>query len=49
MCIEAELVGLTLAVIAIIGWNRLAIPFRAEVGSYQPTTAEAVTAPLASA
>ena len=38
---EAELVGLTLAVIAINGWNRLAIPFRAEVGSYQPGTAEA--------
>ena len=32
---EAELVGLTFAVIAINGWNRLAIPFRAEVGSYQ--------------
>src|SRR5574339_955409 len=37
---EAELVGLTFAVIAINGWNRLAIPFRAEVGSYQPGTAE---------
>ena len=36
---EAELVGLTLAVIAINGWNRIAIPFRAEVGSYQPGTA----------
>jgi AhpD family alkylhydroperoxidase len=39
---EAELVGLTLAVIAINGWNRVAIPFRVEVGSYQPgTVAEA--------
>ncbi len=33
---EEELVSLTLAVIAINGWNRVAIPFRAEVGSYQP-------------
>jgi len=39
---ESELVGLTLAIIAINGWNRVAIPFRAEVGSYQPSTAEAV-------
>lgn len=46
---EAELVGLTFAVIAINGWNRLAIPFRAEVGSYQPGTAEAAAAALASA
>jgi AhpD family alkylhydroperoxidase len=41
---EAELVGLTIAVIAINGWNRLAIPFRAEVGSYQPGAAEAAPA-----
>ncbi|MDE2167296.1 MAG: carboxymuconolactone decarboxylase family protein [Alphaproteobacteria bacterium] len=33
---EKELVDLTLAVIAINGWNRLAIPFQAEAGSYQP-------------
>jgi AhpD family alkylhydroperoxidase len=33
---EAELVGLTMAVIAINGWNRLAIAFAADVGSYQP-------------
>jgi AhpD family alkylhydroperoxidase len=33
---EAELVNLTLAVIAINSWNRLAISFRAEAGSYQP-------------
>ena len=32
---EQELVGLSLAIIAINGWNRLAIPFRAEVGSYR--------------
>jgi AhpD family alkylhydroperoxidase len=33
---EAELVDLNMAVVAINIWNRLAIPFRAEVGSYQP-------------
>ncbi|HEU0014854.1 MAG TPA: carboxymuconolactone decarboxylase family protein [Longimicrobium sp.] len=33
---EAELVDLTMAVIAINGWNRLAISFRAPVGSYTP-------------
>lgn len=33
---EEELVNLTLAVVAINGWNRLMIAFRAEVGSYQP-------------
>lgn len=32
---EGELVNLTLAVIAINGWNRLAVSFRAEAGSYQ--------------
>jgi AhpD family alkylhydroperoxidase len=46
---EAELVGLTIAVVAINGWNRLAIPFRAEAGSYQPGTGEAAAAALASA
>lgn len=33
---EKELVDLTMAVIAINGWNRLAISFRSEVGTYQP-------------
>jgi AhpD family alkylhydroperoxidase len=34
---EAELVNLTMAVITINGWNRLAMSFRGrEVGSYQP-------------
>lgn len=33
---DKELVDLTLAVIAINGWNRLAVPFRAPVGNYQP-------------
>ena len=30
------LVDLTLAIVAINGWNRLAVPFRSEVGGYQP-------------
>ena len=33
---EKELVDLTLAVIAINAWNRLAISFRTPPGSYQP-------------
>ncbi len=33
---EREIVDLTLAVIVINGWNRLAIPFRSEAGTYQP-------------
>lgn len=33
---EAELVDLTLAVVAINGWNRVSIAFRAEAGTYQP-------------
>ena len=36
---EKGLADLTLAVIAINGWNRLAIPFRSEAGSYQPPSA----------
>ncbi|HEX7090994.1 MAG TPA: carboxymuconolactone decarboxylase family protein [Longimicrobiales bacterium] len=33
---EKELVDLTLTVIVINGWNRLAVPFRTPAGSYQP-------------
>ena len=33
---EKELVDLTLAIVAINGWNRLAISFRTVPGSYQP-------------
>jgi AhpD family alkylhydroperoxidase len=33
---EAELVNLTLAIVAINGWNRLAIAFRSPAGTYQP-------------
>lgn len=36
---EAELINLTLAVVAINGWNRLAISFRSVPGSYQRTSA----------
>jgi AhpD family alkylhydroperoxidase len=35
---ESDLVSLTMAVIAINGWNRLAVPFRSEPGSYQRTS-----------
>jgi len=33
---EEELVALTMAVVAINGWNRLAVSFRTEPGSYEP-------------
>ena len=33
---EEEIVRLTIAVIAINGWNRIAISFRPEPGTYQP-------------
>ncbi len=33
---EEELVNLSLAIVAINGWNRLAISFRSEVGWYRP-------------
>ncbi len=33
---EKELVDLTLAVVTINGWNRLAVSFRSVPGSYQP-------------
>jgi AhpD family alkylhydroperoxidase len=36
---EPSIVNLTLAIITINGWNRLAVPFRADVGSYQPPRA----------
>ena len=34
---EKEITDLTLAVIMINGWNRLAIPFRTPPGAYQPS------------
>jgi hypothetical protein len=33
---KKELIDLTMAIIAINGWNRLAVIFRAVAGSYQP-------------
>jgi AhpD family alkylhydroperoxidase len=36
---EPELVALTFAVIVINAWNRLAVPFRAPAGTYQPRAA----------
>jgi alkylhydroperoxidase family enzyme len=33
---DEELIALTMAVVAINGWNRLAITFHAPVGSYVP-------------
>ena len=36
---EAELVNLTLAIVAINGWNRMAIAFRSVPGSYEPKPA----------
>jgi AhpD family alkylhydroperoxidase len=43
---EEELVNLTMAVVAINGWNRLAIAFRSVPGEYQPAShvAKEVTA-----
>ncbi len=34
---EADLVNLTLAIVAINGWNRLAVAFRRTAGTYQPS------------
>ena len=33
---EQDLIALTMTIIAINGWNRLAIPFRTVAGSYNP-------------
>ena len=41
---EEELANLTLAIVAINGWNRLAIAFRAVPGSYQRASAQSVSA-----
>jgi AhpD family alkylhydroperoxidase len=42
---EKELVDLTLAVIAINGWNRLSVSMRAIPGTYQPAQAAAASSP----
>jgi AhpD family alkylhydroperoxidase len=41
---ERSLVDLTLAIVAINSWNRLAIAFRKEPGTYQPPSAAARSA-----
>ena len=41
---EKEIVDLSLAIVAINGWNRLAVPFRAAVGHYKPRTTRAAAA-----
>ncbi|HLJ51541.1 MAG TPA: carboxymuconolactone decarboxylase family protein [Bryobacteraceae bacterium] len=41
---EKELVTLTMGIIAINGWNRLCIPFRAVPGDYQPKPVHASAA-----
>jgi AhpD family alkylhydroperoxidase len=38
---EQELVNLSLAIVTINGWNRLAVGFRSEVGTYQPSATAA--------
>jgi AhpD family alkylhydroperoxidase len=45
---EKELVDLTMAVVAINGWNRLNAAFQPPVGGYQPGVAPVVTEQLAS-
>ena len=44
---EEELANLTLAVVAINGWNRLSISFRAVPGDYQPAARRRSEAPRA--
>ncbi len=39
---EEELANLSLAIVSINGWNRLAISFRAEVGWYRPGMLDAM-------
>jgi AhpD family alkylhydroperoxidase len=39
---EQEMVNLTLAIVAINGWNRLSIGFRTAVGEYRPGMVEAM-------
>ncbi|HEY6806942.1 MAG TPA: carboxymuconolactone decarboxylase family protein [Pyrinomonadaceae bacterium] len=40
---EEEIVKLTMAIITINGWNRLAISFRETVGTYQPPQSKSMT------
>jgi AhpD family alkylhydroperoxidase len=45
---EKELVDITMAVVAINGWNRLNVAFQPPVGGYQPNAAPVVTEQFAS-
>ena len=45
---EEELVKLTLAVVAVNGWNRFCISFRAEPGHYRPGMHDQVKTPATS-
>lgn len=42
---ERQIVDLTLAIVAINGWNRLSIAFRKEPGAYQPPSRIAAQLP----
>jgi AhpD family alkylhydroperoxidase len=42
---EEELVNLTMAVVAINGWNRLEVGFRGVAGSYQPASRQVANQP----
>lgn len=44
---DLEIANLTMAVIAINGWNRLAVSFRSEPGSYEPVSHSYVATPAA--
>ena len=46
---EEELVNLTMAVVAINGWNRIAIAFRSVPGTYHPAAAATGAVPAAEA
>lgn len=41
---ERQLVDLTVAIVAINGWNRLSVAFRRQAGTYQPAAAGAPSA-----
>lgn len=45
---EDELVALTLAIVAINGWNRFSIAFRRTAGDYQPGSLDSIRAALTS-
>ena len=44
---ESDLVDLSLAVVAINGWNRLCVGFRAQAGNYRPASTARMSAAAA--